>query len=288
MVGVTTEQRELTLDAAGSNGGQYHYSYSVTKAGSEPYQFMVRNNGTDHDLILFSPFSVLVHPGDIYGNSTIVGTTATRIVISTQHNFTLTARDRYDNLLETGGNSTFFHFNFRNATDLTEVATTKASFDITDNCDGTYFVSYTGPSRKGTYLLEVYSYDSESASLLISSIEIQVINDCLPDPDCSNNGECISSVCVCQPGWTGPDCAKRTVCIPCSVAYGKGMTPCPRLLSFFALLTTFLGTCRAQHHESGRGHRLYDPGQRRLLAPLVLRRAHLDRGGSFPYLQSTL
>lgn len=186
----------------------------------------MRNNGSDDDLILFSPFSILVGPGDIYGNTTIVGPVVQKAVIRTTQNFTLTARDRYGNYLLTGGNSTFFSFKFLNASSLEVVNSTQSSFVTKDNCDGTYTVFFVAPSHKGHYILDVYAKDNDNGfvPLLVDSVPILVIDDCLPDPDCADNGQCINGTCHCNAGWTGADCFSRTICIPCSIAYGKGLS----------------------------------------------------------------
>lgn len=222
-MGVANNRQNIT-GAASPKGGQYAFLYSVTLASTTPYQFIVRNNGTDNNLVLFSPFSILVKPGDIYGNNTLVGEVSRRFVIKTTQNFTLTARDRYGNNLLTGGNSTFFFFNFLNATSLSTVTSTQSSFSIVDNCDGTYSVSFIAPAKKGQYVLEIFSYDNDLKPILVASIPVLVVDDCLPDPDCAGNGDCVNGTCVCYPGWTGPDCFSRTICIPCSIAYGKGLS----------------------------------------------------------------
>lgn len=67
---------------------------------------------------------------------------------------------------------------------------------------------------------------------------------CSP-PDCSNNGSCDNGTCICDPGWSGPDCATPEMAVP--TISGWGITAMTLLL-----MTAGSALCRKHSPEKQR------------------------------------
>ena len=98
-----------------------------------------------------SPFKLVVQPGAAHTMSFLSGAALSGSIVNARTTFEIQARDRYANLLTTGGDSFTFAFSCYSSTickDATVVS------ELGDRNDGTYEASYL-TDMQGKYLLEV-------------------------------------------------------------------------------------------------------------------------------------
>ncbi len=199
----------FTSNIGYSDSGIYEVVYSVNQSSSSVRNFGIAT-GAPEESILFSPYRFKVLPGDIEPLNTVFQniTVPKPVTIRSVQQFGMLAVDSFGNFLIAGGDSSRFAVHILDAANQTIVNEVQNDVKIIDNCDGTYNVTYKTPSKKGKYLLEVLgrARDEEEEFVLIT-VPLDVINDCLPDPDCSSPlGDCINSTCVCTPGYIGRWC----------------------------------------------------------------------------------
>uniref|UniRef100_A0AAZ3S2E3 Teneurin-2 n=1 Tax=Oncorhynchus tshawytscha TaxID=74940 RepID=A0AAZ3S2E3_ONCTS len=85
------------------------------------------------------------------------------------------------------------------------------------------FVQYLDP---GTWHLAFYNDGKDKESVSFSTVALDSVQEC--PQNCHGNGECMSGVCHCFPGFHGMDCAKAACPVLCSGngQYDKGSCIC--------------------------------------------------------------
>uniref|UniRef100_A0AAY4E9G8 Teneurin-2 n=1 Tax=Denticeps clupeoides TaxID=299321 RepID=A0AAY4E9G8_9TELE len=85
------------------------------------------------------------------------------------------------------------------------------------------FVQYLDP---GTWHLAFYNDGKEKESVSLSTVVLDSVQEC--PRNCHGNGECVSGVCHCFPGFHGMDCSKVACPVLCSGngQYDKGSCIC--------------------------------------------------------------
>ncbi|XP_063059873.1 teneurin-2 [Engraulis encrasicolus] len=85
------------------------------------------------------------------------------------------------------------------------------------------FVRYLDP---GTWHLAFYNDGKEKEAVSFSTVALDSVQEC--PQKCHGNGECISGVCHCFPGFHGTDCSKAACPVLCSGngQYNKGTCIC--------------------------------------------------------------
>uniref|UniRef100_A0A674BQX6 Teneurin-2 n=1 Tax=Salmo trutta TaxID=8032 RepID=A0A674BQX6_SALTR len=85
------------------------------------------------------------------------------------------------------------------------------------------FVQYLDP---GTWHLAFYNDGKDKESVSFSTMALDSVQEC--PQNCHGNGECMSGVCHCFPGFHGMDCAKAACPVLCSGngQYDKGLCIC--------------------------------------------------------------
>nr|XP_055033235.1 teneurin-2 isoform X8 [Misgurnus anguillicaudatus] len=85
------------------------------------------------------------------------------------------------------------------------------------------FVQYLDP---GTWHLAFYNDGKEKESVSFSTAVLDSVQEC--PRNCHGNGECVSGVCHCFPGFHGMDCSKAACPVLCSGngQYDKGLCIC--------------------------------------------------------------
>ncbi|KAL6076166.1 hypothetical protein QOT17_003073 [Balamuthia mandrillaris] len=207
-------------DVVDNGDGTYDAAWSLTLASEDnPYDVIVTNPGGIH--VLHSPFRLLARPAEPHSPNTEESGVETLLIIKNSTSFSLRLFDEFGNALLTGGYAPQFTAALIRSSDGTEVA--EADFTILDNCDGTYTITYK-LTEVGEFVLVVVHDDGEISTTVIERDITVIPIPCVPDNECSNNGECVDGICECVPDFFGPDCSEPVLCIPCSVAFGPGLT----------------------------------------------------------------